>query len=355
MAVKLRIAGVSKSYGGNVVLRPTSLELAQGEFLSLLGPSGSGKTTLLSLIAGLVEPDEGRIEIDGVDVTRLPVHRRGLGMVFQNYALFPHLSVAENVAFGLTTRRLPESQVRERTAAALAMVRLEKLADRLPAALSGGQQQRVALARALAYSPSVILMDEPLGALDRNLREEMKAEIARLHRELGMTVVYVTHDQEEALVLSSRVCLMAQAGVEQVGTPAELYFQPASRYAAEFIGESNLLPCTPGADSGLDVPALGASGIAHSARSTGWLLVRPESVEFGPASNAQFACRARVDSVQMLGASTRFEFTVLDAPGAGRLTGLMRTSRRPAAVPGETVELAIPLEQSHFIPASSEA
>ena len=223
---ELRVEGVSKRYGSVVALEPTSLTVAAGEFLTLLGPSGSGKTTLLSLIAGLAELDSGRILLDGHDISRAPAHQRGLGMVFQNYALFPHMSVAENVAFGLQARRLAAADVQQKVQQALAMVRLEALAHRVPRELSGGQQQRVALARALAYQPAIVLMDEPLGALDRNLREEMKFEIARLHRELGTSVVYVTHDQEEALVLSNRICLMNQARVEQVATPQTLYFEP---------------------------------------------------------------------------------------------------------------------------------
>lgn len=186
---ELRVEGVSKRYGSVVALEPTSLTVAAGEFLTLLGPSGSGKTTLLSLIAGLAELDSGRILLDGHDISRAPAHQRGLGMVFQNYALFPHMSVAENVAFGLQARRLAAADVQQKVQQALAMVRLEALAHRVPRELSGGQQQRVALARALAYQPAIVLMDEPLGALDRNLREEMKFEIARLHRELGTSVV----------------------------------------------------------------------------------------------------------------------------------------------------------------------
>ena len=240
---ELRVEGVSKRYGSVVALEPTSLTVAAGEFLTLLGPSGSGKTTLLSLIAGLAELDSGRILLDGHDISRAPAHQRGLGMVFQNYALFPHMSVAENVAFGLQARRLAAADVQQKVQQALAMVRLEALAHRVPRELSGGQQQRVALARALAYQPAIVLMDEPLGALDRNLREEMKFEIARLHRELGTSVVYVTHDQEEALVLSNRICLMNQARVEQVATPQTLYFEPDTRFVAEFLGESNLLEC----------------------------------------------------------------------------------------------------------------
>ncbi len=329
----LRIEGVSKRYGDVVALEPTSLTVAAGEFLTLLGPSGSGKTTLLSLIAGLAELDSGRITLGGRDISRAPAHQRGLGVVFQNYALFPHLSVAENVAFGLQARRLPVAEVQAKVRRALSMVRLEPLAHRVPGELSGGQQQRVALARALAYQPDIVLMDEPLGALDRNLREEMKLEIARLHRELGTSVVYVTHDQEEALVLSDRVCLMNHARVEQVAPPETLYFHPDTRFAAEFLGESNLLDCellpaapgqglrvsvaTGGLQFGFDTPR-GTAGPAL-------LLVRPESIGVASSRAAAGAGAAllsgRLEERTFLGAMTRLKVGV----GGATLKVLQRT------------------------------
>ena len=236
----LLLEHVSKRYGDVTALDSTSLEVRSGEFLTLLGPSGSGKTTLLSIVAGLVTPSGGRVCIDGRDVTDLPSHKRNIGMVFQNYALFPHLSVFENIAFPLRMRHRPAREIAGAVAGALEMVQLASLADRLPSQLSGGQQQRIALARCLVYRPGVILMDEPLGALDRRLRESIQGEIRRLHRELGATIVYVTHDQEEALALSDRICLMNHARVTQIGTPEELYRRPASVFAAEFLGDSNI-------------------------------------------------------------------------------------------------------------------
>jgi putative spermidine/putrescine transport system ATP-binding protein len=314
---ELRIEGVSKRYHHVAALTATTLTVAAGEFLTLLGPSGSGKTTLLSLIAGLIESDSGRILLDGQDISGLPPYRRGLGMVFQNYALFPHMTVAENVAFGLQARRLPVAEVQQKTQHALDMVRLGALAHRLPKELSGGQQQRVALARALAYQPAIVLMDEPLGALDRNLREEMKFEIARLHRELGTSVIYVTHDQEEALVLSDRICLMNQARIEQIDTAQALYFKPQTRFAAEFLGESNLFPCQVKKSDGGDahevtVDALGLRmPYAESlpASDNFLLMLRPESIEVGTAT-AQLpagvqAVWSQIQSSQFLGAMTR--------------------------------------------------
>jgi putative spermidine/putrescine transport system ATP-binding protein len=237
----VRLDNVAKSYGTVQALRPISLDVRRGEFLTLLGPSGSGKTTLLNMIAGMAGPSQGRIWIDGRDVTEVPPSKRGIGMVFQNYALMPHMTIFQNIAFPLQIRRFPTAEIRQRVARVLEMVRLPQVADRKPRELSGGQQQRVSLARCIVYNPSLILMDEPLGALDKNLREQMQLEIRRLHTALGITMVYVTHDQEEALNMSDRIMLMNAGEVEQIGTPQELYFAPCSRFAAGFIGTSSLI------------------------------------------------------------------------------------------------------------------
>nr|WP_244553879.1 ABC transporter ATP-binding protein [Bradyrhizobium arachidis] len=240
----LRIHELCKRYGDFVALAPTSLDVAKGEFLTLLGPSGSGKTTLLSLIAGLAHPDEGRILIDDADVTHSPAYDRDIGVVFQNYALFPHMTIEDNIAFPLKMRKVPDAEARRRTAEALETVRLPHVAKRHPRELSGGQQQRIALARCIVYRPAIILMDEPLGALDKKLRDQMQLEIKRIHRELGTTIVYVTHDQEEAMTMSDRICLMNAGAIEQLGTPQDLYFRPRSLFVADFLGESNLLSAT---------------------------------------------------------------------------------------------------------------
>lgn len=238
---KLEIRGLAKQYGNIDALLPTDLSIANGEFVTLLGPSGSGKTTLLQMICGLVPPSKGRVLIDGKDQTDIPVHKRDIGLVFQHYALFPHLTVAENIAFPLEMRGLKTADARVRVDNVLDLVRLNDLGSRFPRELSGGQQQRVALARCFVYSPSVILMDEPLGALDRKLREHLQFEIKQLHRKTGATIIYVTHDQEEALAMSDRICLMNQARVEQVASPREIYDKPATTFAARFIGNSNIL------------------------------------------------------------------------------------------------------------------
>jgi ABC-type Fe3+/spermidine/putrescine transport system ATPase subunit len=237
----LRLREVSKSFSSVRALEPVSLDVRAGEFVTLLGPSGSGKTTLLNITAGYIAPDTGSLWIGEVDVTEMPARKRNIGMVFQNYALFPHFSVFENVAYGLRVRRVASDEVRRRVEQALRIVRLEGYGPRAINQLSGGQQQRVALARAIIIEPAVLLMDEPLGALDRQLRKHVQLEIRRLHRELGRTTLYVTHDQEEALVLSDRIGVMRDGWIEQIGTPDELYRRPANAFVAGFLGESNLL------------------------------------------------------------------------------------------------------------------
>ncbi|NEV01377.1 ABC transporter ATP-binding protein [Bradyrhizobium sp. UFLA 03-164] len=238
-AITLR--GTSKTYGPVTALHPIDLTVDKGEFLTLLGPSGSGKTTLLNLIAGAIGPTTGTILLDERDITRMPPRERGIGMVFQNYALMPHMTVFENVAYPLRVRREHPKAIRAKVMESLDRVGLRGLEDRKPRQLSGGQQQRVGIARCIVYSPAIIMMDEPLGALDKNLREQMQGEIKRLHKELGTTIIYVTHDQEEALNMSDRICLLSGGQIVQLGSPDELYFQPRSRFVAEFIGESNLI------------------------------------------------------------------------------------------------------------------
>lgn len=237
----IELKDLSKVYSSMTALHPLDLSVEKGEFLTLLGPSGSGKTTLLNLIAGAIGPTTGTIHLDGRDITRMPPRERGIGMVFQNYALMPHMTVFENVAYPLRARREPSKTIREKVTEALERVGLRGFEDRKPRQLSGGQQQRVGIARCIVYSPAIIMMDEPLGALDKNLREQMQGEIKRLHNDLGTTFIYVTHDQEEALNMSDRICLMSGGQIAQLGTPDELYFRPRSRFVAEFIGESNLI------------------------------------------------------------------------------------------------------------------
>jgi len=238
---RLVIEHLSKRYGETSVVKDLSLDIPQGEFLVLLGPSGCGKTTTLRMVAGFIEPSGGSITLDGRDVTTLPPWKRNTGLVFQSYALFPHLTVDENVAFGLEMRKVPAQEMRERVCEALRLVRLDGFGDRLPRQLSGGQQQRVALARALAFRPDVLLLDEPLSNLDAKLREEVRVEIRELQQKLGITTVMVTHDQDEALSMADRLVVMAHGEVQQVGSQRDLYERPAGRFVASFVGRSNFL------------------------------------------------------------------------------------------------------------------
>lgn len=237
----VRLSGVSKNFGDHVAVKDLSLEVEPGEFLFLLGPSGSGKTTLLRLMGGYEQLSGGKIEIGGQDVTRLPVHHRNIGMVFQNYALFPHMTVAQNVAFGLKMRRVSDKDVKSRVGEALELVELDGLAGRYPAQLSGGQQQRVALARAIVYRPGLLLLDEPLANLDRRLRDNMRFELKRLQQLIGITTIMVTHDQEESLSMADRIAVLHQGQLEQIGPPAAIYTAPRSTFVAAFIGEMNVL------------------------------------------------------------------------------------------------------------------
>ena len=237
----LSIRNLRKTFGSFVAVHDVTIDIPRGEFLTFLGPSGSGKSTTLYAIAGFQDPTSGDVLLEGRSLLSVPSHKRNIGMVFQRYTLFQHLTVAENVAFPLRVRRRPDAEVKRKVSEMLSLVRLEKFGGRYPGALSGGQQQRVALARALAYDPPILLMDEPLSALDKKLREEIQAEIRRIHRETGVTILYVTHDQEEALHLSDRIALFKDGRIEQVGTGEDLYLRPATDFVAGFIGNSNFL------------------------------------------------------------------------------------------------------------------
>src|ERR1700719_4309008 len=239
MAASLRLSELTKIYGTTRAVDRLSLSIAPGNMVALLGPSGCGKTTTLRMIAGLIEPNAGDIFIDDIRITRVPVHRRNIGMLFQNYALFPHMTVAENIAFGLETRGVKRAAADERVAGALQLVQLPEYGGRMPAQLSGGQQQRVALARALVVEPALLLLDEPLGALDKALRQSMQVELRALQRRLGVTTVMVTHDQDEALTMADRIVIVRHGRVEQIGEPEEVYQHPTSRFTASFLGQSN--------------------------------------------------------------------------------------------------------------------
>jgi ABC-type Fe3+/spermidine/putrescine transport system ATPase subunit len=290
-----------------------TLDIAAGEFFSLLGPSGCGKTTSLRMIAGFELPDSGRVHVAGRDITDLPVHKRDMGMVFQSYALFPHRTVAENVAFGLRMREVPKPDIERRVKSALAQVALTGLEERKPGQLSGGQQQRVALARALVVEPPVLLCDEPLGALDRKLRQQMQFELKELQKRLGVTLVFVTHDQEEALAMSDRIAVMNRGKVEQVGAPTEIYERPRTRFVADFIGEINILE---------------EAGLARA--------LRPEKIRLVPASDARVA--GTVETANFLGGSTLYRIRAAD--GRALLVRETHAGERAPRGAGDAIGLA---------------
>ncbi len=287
----VRFDNVQKSYDGEtLVIDGLNLDIAPGEFLTMLGPSGSGKTTTLMMLAGFEPATHGEIYLNERPINKVPPHKRGIGMVFQNYALFPHMTVAENLAFPLSVRKTPKAEIAAKVARALEMVELPDFGDRRPAQLSGGQQQRIAVARALVFEPDLILMDEPLGALDKQLREQMQFEIKHLHDNLGVTIVYVTHDQSEALTMADRIAVFNEGRIQQLSTPDMLYEQPANSFVAQFIGENNRLngqvtevadgECRVDLDGGGSVRALAVNVDGPGARTT--LSLRPERIALNP-------------------------------------------------------------------------
>ena len=322
----VEIQRVTRRFGETLALDDVDLRIEEGELFALLGPSGSGKTTLLRAIAGFVEPDSGTIRIDGDPMRHLPVHRRDIGMVFQHYALFPHMSVFDNVAFGLTVRRLSRSEVAERVGAMLALVQLEGFESRRPAQLSGGQQQRVALARALVTRPRVLLLDEPLGALDKRLRRQMQVELRQIQREVEITTVFVTHDQEEALTLSDRIALLNSGRLVQSGPPQTVYERPRTVFAADFLGEANFFTGT--ARGGGRVRAswgreLRTADVLDGTGGAVTLAVRPEKLRIArigePEPDGANALAGRVKSVLYAGSTITYrvacgdvEVTVLE-------------------------------------------
>ncbi len=291
----VEFAGIQKTYDGEtLVVKNLNLRIRRGEFLTLLGPSGSGKTTTLMMLAGFETPTAGNIVLDGAEIASVPPEKRDIGMVFQNYALFPHMTVAENVGFPLRVRSRSKTEIAERVGKALDMVQMRNFAKRMPGQLSGGQQQRVALARALVFEPKLVLMDEPLGALDKQLREQMQIEIRHLHESLGITVVYVTHDQSEALTMSDRVAVFENGIIQQCASPSELYEQPANSFVAQFIGENNRLPGTILSGDGTRCRVALADGTEVQATLTDsapvggpcLLSIRPERVKILPAEGS---------------------------------------------------------------------
>ncbi|MFD1507190.1 ABC transporter ATP-binding protein [Georgenia yuyongxinii] len=353
----IRLQNLTKSYGQGDLLAvdDVSLDVQPGEFMTFLGPSGSGKTTTLNMIAGFVEVTSGSIYIDGQDIVGLPPHRRNIGVVFQQYALFPHMTAAENVAFPLERRKVEKTEISRRVAEALDMVRLGALGARYPKELSGGQQQRVAVARSIVFGPRVLLLDEPLGALDKKLREQLQGEIARLHRDLGITIIFVTHDQEEALALSDRIAVFNNGKVEQVGTAAELYDHPRSLFVAEFLGDSTIIDGVLGGDGrvrrpdGTSIPACSKDGIASGSECA--IVVRPERIRVLEDENLASTDNlgvvgATVSDVVYLGSHRK---VLLDLDGGGRAVVKETAGSWSQAVPGQDIRVSWAADNSVLV------
>ena len=337
----LRIEGVSKRFGEVLALDGVSLDITSGELLTILGPSGSGKTTLLKVVAGFEKADSGSVRIDGAEVTALPPARRDIGMVFQHYALFPHLTVAGNVAFPLEMRNVARAEIDRRVSESLALVELTGYDRRLPRQLSGGQQQRVALARAIVFNPRLLLLDEPFGALDRKLRETMQLEVRRLQRRLGLTTIFITHDQEEALVLSDRIAVMNKGAIQQIASTTEIYERPANDFVADFVGESNIFHGTVTGPGVVSLEGGRRLSIVNGAKQAGarvGVLMRPERFDGGANSFA-----GEVKEAVYLGVSFKLRLACDD--------GLELIVRQPARgalpAPGTRVTVGIAPESIH--------
>ena len=346
MADALELDGIVKRYGGQAVVDGVSLRVQPGEMVCLLGPSGCGKTTTLRIVAGFESLDAGRVQLAGMDVSRLPPERRDIGFMFQSYALFPHMTVAENVGFGLRMRRAPRARRAAAVEEALALVRLEGLADRLPRQLSGGQQQRVALARAIAFRPRLLLLDEPLSNLDAGLREMLRDEIRRVQKDTGVTALFVTHDQSEALAIADRVAIMRGGKVVQFDTPATVYARPADPFVAGFIGQANLLPGVIETTQGTTVTVRMANGemlegIGQPAVNGAAVLavIKADRVKLDPSGGGGLT--ARVEAAVFTGPTMHYTLATL---AGTRLIAVASSAEAPAFAPGQTVT-------AHWAPA----
>jgi putative spermidine/putrescine transport system ATP-binding protein len=349
--------GITKRYGSNTVVADIDLQIEGGEFISLLGASGSGKTTLLMMLAGFTSPSAGQILVDGRRTDQIPANRRNQGVVFQSYALFPHMTVRDNVAFPLKARGVPEARARELIAKALARVRMPGFEDRYPSQLSGGQQQRVALARATVFDPPLILMDESLSALDRKLRQEMQVEIKDLHRELGKTIIYVTHDQEEALTLSDRIVVLRQGRIAQVGAPMEIYERPSSVHVANFIGEANFIEGRVEQQTGDRLRVACRAGPIEACSEQAWrtgdavqVMVRPEALQVRAGSGAGGALQGRVTQVSFVGDALVYRIAVA---GQSFVAKSVRTRHGAVLRSGDLAEISFHAEDARVFGADA--
>jgi spermidine/putrescine transport system ATP-binding protein len=338
----VRLRGVSKTYPNQAApaLVPTDLDIRQGEFFSLLGPSGSGKTTTLRLIAGFEIPDTGRVFIQGVDVTLQPPFRRDVKTVFQGYALFPHMTVQDNVAYPLRMERVAQAEIGGRVQAALELVEMGGFSGRLPHQLSGGQKQRVALARALVARPKVLLLDEPLGALDLQLRQQMQSVLRRLQRELGISFVYVTHDQGEALSMSDRLAVMNRGAIQQLSVPEDVYYRPHNRFVASFIGKANLVECRIEREAGVCTAVNGPFRVrldGDYAAGPATIAIRFESFIFGPTEAGDNRLSGRIETATFLGDGREVQFAIGDI----RLTARITSQHDRKFVPGDGIDFGV--------------
>ncbi|MER9617444.1 ABC transporter ATP-binding protein [Mesorhizobium sp. M0207] len=354
-AAEIKAIGIGKSFGSFRALDDLTLDIGRGEFLTLLGPSGSGKTTFLMILAGFIQPTDGRLYSDGVDITERPAEQRAAGMVFQGYALFPHMSVEANIAFPLKVRKKPAAEIKRRVGEMIERVGLKGHEKKLPSQLSGGQQQRVALARALVFEPGVLLLDEPFSALDKGLRGQMQAEMKRLHQETGTTFVFVTHDQSEALALSSRVAIFNHGKLLQVGAPDEVYDRPDNRFVAEFLGEINMLPLkgVRPADNGstglCEDRAISMRCKAEKVRGDAILAIRPEYMSIArEAAAGENGIAATAVASTYLGAATRLDLTTRQ--GAKVTVSVPNEVAASALSKGNSVWLTWPAEKGFLLP-----
>ncbi|MBQ7436901.1 MAG: ABC transporter ATP-binding protein [Oscillospiraceae bacterium] len=338
-----QLENITKDFDGVQILKPTNLSIYEGEFLTFLGPSGCGKTTTLRIIAGLETPTEGTVKLEGRDVTNLPPYKRNVNTVFQNYALFPNMNVFDNVAFGLVEKRLGKAEIREKVDAMLQLVQLGKMGKRKPNQLSGGQKQRVAIARALANDPKLLLLDEPLGALDLKLRKQMQLELKTLQKNLGITFVYVTHDQEEALTMSDRIIVMNNGRFEQIGTPREIYEHPQNKFVANFIGESNIFEASVVSETGakgtltlmMENGHVLAEGEGFKYDEIVYLCLRPENIEISTVSREGFTLKGFVRDHVYVGNIVK---TVVELPN-GKTVQVNRNPHGELITPGMLVNL----------------